>query len=1205
MSKQVLGLQTVYFDESDREDARRLGKDLYHHLTRPLEDPLAYGPGIPVSVALAADAVDLQAADVVVLLPVLGKTSFNLDCDGLLAELCKWHDQLGPGHVLPVPISTNWRSVEDRLPGKHFLSELYSVTDARKRTIDEIVLSVSRLLSARGGDPAMPERKQPISPQLFVSHAKADLTATDAAAKRIHDYVVTDSTGRAFFDTVDLHAGESLEGQLDDAVQVGVLIVVHTDSYSSRTWCQRELLRAKLHELPTLTVEILHQGEHRSFPYAGNSPSIVWNGDPAAIASRAMVEWLRATFFRLDAKRVAEVAQLPADTRVLARPPELLDLAQGPLQSSFAQLVLHPDPELPVIERQVLRAARPRLQVVTPTTAFRRLLGREAGSVSVSSPLEGMQIAMSLSDSPDVDGPDGYTAEHVIDATVYVARALISAGAAIAYGGDFRKNGFTNLLASLIQTYNQTANESAGSLHSYLAANLSLGDAPEGLPLKINHLARTKALAKDAILPAPGAETHPSALYFSDMRRVMAMHTDARIVLGGQCEPRIEENGPGYGGRYPGIVEEAWRTMEADKPLYVLGGFGGAAALLADLMDRREIPSQLQDETWRKFKLFANNADAIDADPFRTRLGLPKRMEDLAELISELSQQLLANDQTAVSWNGLTLEENQTLFRSRDPVTLASLVLKGLLNVSRQQNTGKLVIELVRGSVTAGTKLDAVAIATFDNVPLGGAGAVLDQAVGGRATIERASGRTMFQLGTTEVDADWMYLASLKSLDDVKDLEQRIEQAARDTAEQASRHGFRRVGVVAFGGAVLPDVELVVQAMLRGFRTLPPETTLVWFEMNDVRYGQIRDQLSAASNIKLTTLESKIASVPVPTLPEAFMLQVTLQNDELAVTALPPAGSAVASSRRVPLTASQLAKLAEGGGGRKRTTPRLDLLPQRGEDLAEMLFGDDAAKLLQRCSQSPMAIIHDEPSSKIPFELLAASDPAIRPAIDAGIYRRLAVANLPMDRLFARPPKQGKLSVLLIINPTEDLPGAMDEGQKVRSVLQQQADRVNLVALIKDQATVEAVQRELARADVLHYCGHAYFDGPGPKESGLLLAGRKRFTAADLSQVGSLPRVAFVNACEAGRVRGQVETNAAAFAELFLRSGVEAYIGTFWEVSDFAATSFAAGVYTRLASGARLDTAVQESRKELYEAHESDWANYILYGDGRFRLVVT
>src|SRR5262249_19867962 len=152
-----------------------------------------------------------------------------------------------------------------------------------------------------------------------------------------------------------------------------------------------------------------------------------------------------------------QMANLPSDVPIVARPPELLDLAQGPLQSEFTHLVLHPDPELSVIERQVLKAARPRLQLVTPTTAFRRLLHHGEHAAAVASPLEGMQIAMSLSETPDADGPEGYTKEHVIDATVYVARTLISAGAAIAYGGDFRNTGFTELLAQLIQTYNQTA----------------------------------------------------------------------------------------------------------------------------------------------------------------------------------------------------------------------------------------------------------------------------------------------------------------------------------------------------------------------------------------------------------------------------------------------------------------------------------------------------------------------------------------------------------------------------------------------------------------------------------------------------------------------------------------------------------------------------------------------------------------------------
>ena len=42
------------------------------------------------------------------------------------------------------------------------------------------------------------------------------------------------------------------------------------------------------------------------------------------------------------------------------RPPELLDLAQGALLSVHAKLAMHPDPELPVVERQMPFAEKAR-----------------------------------------------------------------------------------------------------------------------------------------------------------------------------------------------------------------------------------------------------------------------------------------------------------------------------------------------------------------------------------------------------------------------------------------------------------------------------------------------------------------------------------------------------------------------------------------------------------------------------------------------------------------------------------------------------------------------------------------------------------------------------------------------------------------------------------------------------------------------------
>lgn len=1208
----VLSLQTVYFHETDREAAVRLGSDLYELLTRPIADPLAFGPSIPVRIGVPAKSVDITAAGTVVLIPVLGAQTRGLIRWQVLETLAKWHEDLGPGHVLPVPLTANWRTDEDELSGKQMLSMLYEKADPRRRTLDEIVLAVTRVLEPERGNV-----------QLFVSHAKADLSATDEAARKVHTFVTTDTTGKAFFDANDLRPGESLDAQLDTAVTRGVLISIRGDAYSSRVWCQRELLLAKLNGIPTLSVEVLRRGELRSSPYGGNSPSLVWDGNPSRIVSQAMVEWLRAEFFRREALRIIEAANLPKDVAVVARPPELLDLAQGPLRSDRAQLVLHPDPELSVLERRVLKAARPLLRLATPTTAFRRLLSRRDELADVASPLEGMEVAMSLSATPDAAGATGFTHDHLVDATVHIARTLISAGAAIAYGGDFRTGAkaFTPLLAQLIQTYNQTASRRALDLHSYLAAIVSLGEAPTDLPLQFHHLKESPDLAEEALLPDPGLpDAPPAPFYFSDMRRVMEKHIEARIVLGGQSDPRIVKDGDGYGGRYPGVVEEAWRALQRGNPLYVAGGFGGAAGLVADLLEDKEIPEKLRDATWMGHELYAQNAAKLDAHSARTTLGLPLRMEDLADAIKQLAGPLLKDDEASLRWNGLSVEDNKMLFRTRDPVALTALISKGLLRVARRQGEGKLQIELVHDSLTAAENLDAVAIATLEGVPLGGAGAAIDQFTGGLATEARARGQTLVSLKEALIDADWLFLASLGPLGEPEAMRAGVARAASETVEQALRHGFQRIGIVTFGGTVLGGLEETVRTMLEGFAPLRGRCALVWYETDDRRFEVVRRTLemydagadfrstnegkdvNEGKGVKLTTRRAPTRLTSAPTPAEPLVVTVSLEDGHLSATCLPPSSSAAVFTLRGELSPAELTKLSTGRGHSRRATPDLATLNERGAQLLVHLFGTDAAAMLEKCRDARMIVVHDTASSKVPFETMLAA-PDLRPALTGGITRRLSIAGLKFEQQFAKPPKKGKLRVLLVANPTKDLDGAAKEAAAVRAILQEQKEHLDLVELAEGEATPERVAAELAQADILHYCGHAFFDGPEPGESGLILAGGVPFTGEDLRKIDPLPRMAFVNACEAGRVRGQPASEATAFAELFLRSGMEAYLGTYWEVGDAAAELFARTIYLKLATGTTLEQAVLAGRQALFGADEPDWANYMLFGGGNFRLV--
>ena len=1237
-SRPTLCVQTTFLHESDRAEAANLGSDLYNLLTRPVDDTLAFGAGIPVLSAVQPSKIELTAASksnvngqIIVIIPVLGSTSFFLYRREILKQLHTWHNALrDSGAVLVVPLASQWRSVESQLPSKQLLSELYGQGDHRNRTLGEIILALTRLLAQDDGvdkSNAVDAKKK--NPSLFISHSKADLAYTDAAT-RIHEYVVGNTTGSAFFDAMDLVPGESLSRQLDSYAKKGVLLAIRGDAYSSRSWCQRELLTAKRNGVPTVIVDVLRKGEKRSSPYSGNAPTIVWNPEvptanqAADIVLRAMVEWLRSTYFLREAERIKRIAELPIDSNVLPRSPELLDIAQGRIRSQG--VVLYPDPELPVAESQILKSAYPRLQVVTPTTAYRRYLSDDA---DIGSPLEGQQIAISISDSPDVDGPEGFTKNLIDDTIIYLARTLISSGATIAYGGDFRMGGYTDQLSELVASYNETATNTesdpeiaersrvpkkkrsseiekdhAKFLCLYQEASIDLAKQSTGdLCVDIHHLSNMPS----AIVPFGKDSYHPKSLYLSDMRRVMANQTMARVIVGGKITPRLYENDTnGYSGIYPGILEESWRSLLAKKPLYVVGGFGGAAGVTADLLQGKQIPSVLISKTWKNSKVLFPLAESLRKDKYFKRLKLPATMEEMARLVQKMGRQFLRSDAASVAWNGLTLKENLILFRSRDPLLLASLVLKGLLAKNRKASQGKLKIELVHGSVTRAEKLSAIAVATFDDIPLGGAGAALDRATSGQATRAHVEGQSLVRLDAAGVEADWLYLASLGPLGKLgqADLVRRVRRAADATRETVERHCFRRFGVVAFGGAVAKSVTMIAKAMLDGLRGLGDEYSVTWFETNAQLFEGLRKLLESDSGVALTTRQIKVDAAAPATSNQDLVIQVGLNQNKLYVTVLPPSGTAIASSSVTRLSEEQLFELSKGEGPANRETPSIATLATRGKELTNLLLGVNAKTLLQECAGKPTVIVHDIASSRLPFELMATErgDPL---AAKSEMNRRLIVPGAAAEQMFARTAKVGQVNLLLIANPTGDLPGTEKEARAVQAILKPLSNDVKIRMMLQKDASKRAVMEALAVADVVHYCGHAFFDGPGESSSGLLLTGQEILTQKEMRSVGSLPRIAFVNACEAGRVRG-VSAGAvasAAFAEFFLRSGIEAYLGTYWRVSDQGAAQFATNIYSALAGGMTLDAAVRQSRQKLFEAKEKEWANYLLYGNGRFRLM--
>ena len=170
---------------------------------------------------------------------------------------------------------------------------------------------------------------------------------------------------------------------------------------------------------------------------------------------------------------------------------------------------------------------------------------------------------------------------------------------------------------------------------------------------------------------------------------------------------------------------------------------------------------------------------------------------------------------------------------------------------------------------------------------------------------------------------------------------------------------------------------------------------------------------------------------------------------------------------------------------------------------------------------------------------------------------------------------------------------------------------MELRILAQADANIPAVGKLLKeeRWDALHYCGHAEFAPKDRQSSGLLLKDGT-LTAGKLREMAGpegmqLPPLVFLNACKSAGVRDggaeEVDPVPASLAAEILACDPWALIGTFWKVRDDAAMTFAETLYTALCTGETLGDAMILARTRLFKAGNSDWANYILYGNTELR----
>ena len=201
-------------------------------------------------------------------------------------------------------------------------------------------------------------------------------------------------------------------------------------------------------------------------------------------------------------------------------------------------------------------------------------------------------VGVSVSESPDLWAL-GLSDGHLRDAMAEIAVHMLGSGRSLAYGGDLRQHGFTELLAELTGRYrNHPRHGGTIVVTDYLAWPVHIrmtSDELAAFSAEHESAARLVFLALDGARLAPKQRMkmhvhEPDDAEWTQgltaMRTVMRGDIRARIVLGGRVE--------GYKGTMPGIAEEACLSLEADQPVFLLGGFGGCARDIAETVGLTE-----------------------------------------------------------------------------------------------------------------------------------------------------------------------------------------------------------------------------------------------------------------------------------------------------------------------------------------------------------------------------------------------------------------------------------------------------------------------------------------------------------------------------------------------------------------------------------------------------------------------------------------
>ncbi|WP_083683943.1 CHAT domain-containing protein [Methylobacterium phyllosphaerae] len=163
------------------------------------------------------------------------------------------------------------------------------------------------------------------------------------------------------------------------------------------------------------------------------------------------------------------------------------------------------------------------------------------------------------------------------------------------------------------------------------------------------------------------------------------------------------------------------------------------------------------------------------------------------------------------------------------------------------------------------------------------------------------------------------------------------------------------------------------------------------------------------------------------------------------------------------------------------------------------------------------------------------------------LIERVRVSYVPaISLLEARQPSTASPALITLHDP------AQEQGLPYSSAETAFAVRAGGVAP-PGPLDEEAFFRAFARADTLHFVGHARFDPDEPQDSTLKLAENRRIRVRDIvtRQLGRAPRLVVLSACETGRLETATMANEyVGLPAAMMSVGAKGVVSSLWPVSD-------------------------------------------------------